>query len=307
MIHRMKDHWEQLRLSRMCRLLGMTRQAYYQNRWQQEFEGIQQELVLKQVLGIRQLHPAMGVRKIYYLLETFMSEHQIKMGRDQLFNLLSDHGLLVRKRKRRVHTTNSFHWLKKYPNLIRNFTPTAVNQLWVSDITYWQVNKSCYYISLITDAFSHKVVGYHMAETLQAIETLQALKMAVACLGGQASHLIHHSDRGIQYCSMEYINLLKSNDISISMTENGDPRENAIAERVNGILKNEYLLKKKITSTEDASNKLAETIDIYNNLRPHMSIGNKTPGKVHLSGRKNQKIWKNYPYKRSKLVNLFQD
>ncbi len=129
MIHRMKDHWEQLRLSRMCRLLGMTRQAYYQNRWQKEFEGIQQELVLKQVLGIRQLHPAMGVRKIYYLLETFMSEHQIKMGRDQLFNLLSDHGLLVRKRKRRVHTTNSFHWLKKYPNLIRNFTPTAVNQL----------------------------------------------------------------------------------------------------------------------------------------------------------------------------------
>ncbi len=110
-------------------VLGMTRQAYYQNRWQKEFEGIQQELVLKQVLGIRQLHPAMGVRKIYYLLETFMSEHQIKMGRDQLFNLLSDHGLLVRKRKRRVHTTNSFHWLKKYPNLIRNFTHTAVNQL----------------------------------------------------------------------------------------------------------------------------------------------------------------------------------
>ncbi len=177
----------------------------------------------------------------------------------------------------------------------------------MSDITYWQVNKSCYYISLITDAFSHKVVGYHMAETLQAIETLQALKMAVACLGGQASHLIHHSDRGIQYCSMEYINLLKSNDISISMTENGDPRENAIAERVNGILKNEYLLKKKIKSTEDANNKLAETIDIYNKLRPHMSIGNKTPGRVHLSGRKNQKIWKNYPYKRSKLVNLFQD
>ncbi len=133
-----------------------------------------------------------------------MLEHQINIGRDALFNLLSANNLLLRKRKRRVRTTQSFHWLKKYPNLIRDFTPTGYNQLWVSDITYWKINGYFVYISFITDAYSHKIVGYNVAETLASVETIKALKKAILDLSSSnkkddLQQLIHHSDRGVQY------------------------------------------------------------------------------------------------------------
>ena len=158
--------------------------------------------------------------------------------------LLSSNHLLVRKRKRRIQTTQSLHWLRKYPNLIREFIPTGPNQLWVSDITFWKINGGHVYISFITDAYSHKIVGFHLAETLEAVESVQALKMALSGLFmGPGGHfqLIHHSDRGVQYCSYEYVKLLQDCQVQTSMTENGDPLENAIAERLNGILKDEYL------------------------------------------------------------------
>ena len=190
-----------------------------------------------------------------------MQEHQIKMGRDALFDLLSSNHLLVRKRKRRIQTTSSFHWLRKYPNLIREFIPTEPNQLWVSDITYWKIQGGHVYISFITDAYSHKVVGFHVAETLEAVESVQALKMALSGLFMEPEghfQLIHHSDRGVQYCSSEYVKLLKDNNIQISMTENGDPLENALAERLNGILKDEYLIDSQVNSMEDARKVLAD-------------------------------------------------
>jgi len=149
--------------------------------------------------------------------------------------------LLVRKRKRKISTTNSYHRFRKYPNLIREFIPTAINQLWVSDITYWKIGEKHVYISFITDVYSHKIVGYYVAQTLETIESLQALKMALDGLKTEPTNLIHHSDRGIQYCSNSYVNLLQDYNVKISMTENGDPLENAVAERINGIIKEEYL------------------------------------------------------------------
>ena len=249
----MKDSYTKVSLVRICRLLGITRQAYYQHFWQQEATGIEESLVLSKVASIRSDHRVMGGRKLYEKLYPFFLEHQIKMGRDALFDLLAANGLLVKKKRRRFITTFSNHWLRKWPNLIREMKVTGINQLWVSDITYFKVAGDYLYISLITDAYSHKVVGYHLAETLETIETIKALQMALQQLPQNlATPLIHHSDRGVQYCSETYVKLLQDNGIGISMTENGDPLENAVAERINGILKGEYLKHYQINTLEQA-------------------------------------------------------
>lgn len=217
------------------------------------------------------------------------------------FNLLSINKLLVKKRKTRIITTQSSHWLRKYKNKIKNFTPTEANQLYVSDITYWKIGEGNAYISLITDAFSHKVVGYNIAESLEATESIKALKMAISNLNTVDYNLIHHSDRGAQYCCGEYVKLLLDNKIEISMTENGDPLENAIAERINGILKGEYLECYDIETFEEAEKLLHSVIKLYNEERPHMSIGNLTPSKVHDNNIITRKIWKNYWKKREEI------
>lgn len=249
----------------------------------------------------------MGGRKLYELLESFMLEHQIKMGRDALFDLLAANNLLVRRRKRRIHTTNSFHWLRKYPNMVIGLIPERVNQLWVSDITYWKTGSGYLYISFITDAYSHKIVGYHVAETLEAIASIRALQMALSSLKEPIKGLIHHSDRGIQYCSSDYVKLLQDNGIQISMTENGDPRENAIAERINGIIKGEYLECYQIDGIDQAKALLDEVVQLYNNERPHLSISNKKPSQIHQTNQKTSKLWKNYYSKNCTIVKLSQD
>lgn len=240
----MKNLYPKVSLGRFCRLLGVTRQAYYQHFWYREQLTFEDELIVCEVLKIRKNHRHMGGRKLYKLLQPFLLEHQIKMGRDRLFDVLFTNCLLVRRKKKQTITTNSFHRFKKYSNLIREFIPEKSNQLWVSDITYWKIETGFVYISFTTDAYSRKIVGYHLADSLQTSETIQALKMAISSFKTDIdsnSQLIHHSDRGTQYCSNEYVKLLRNNNIEISMTENGDPLENAIAERVNGIIKEEYL------------------------------------------------------------------
>jgi putative transposase len=304
----MKDMYARVSLARLCRLLGMTRQAYYQYLWQQETIGVEESIVLQQVVAMRRDHRAMGGRKLYEKLHPFLLEHQIKMGRDALFDLLAANGLLVKKRRRRHITTWSNHWLRKWPNLIREIKVTHVNQLWVSDITYWKVAGNYLYISLITDAYSRKVVGYHLAETLESVETIEALKMALkqlpACL---TQPLTHHSDRGVQYCSENYVKLLKDKSVLISMTENGDPLENAIAERMNGILKEEYLKHDKPEDKKQAKEQLDRAIKLYNEQRPHFSIGLLTPECVHSKNLITEKLWKNYYDKNRKIANPFQD
>lgn len=295
-------------LVRLCRLLGITRQAYYQHFWQQEVTGIEDGLVLQEVIALRKDHRVMGGRKLYEKLYPFLLDHGIKMGRDALFALLAANGLLVKKRRQLHVTTWSRHRFNRWPNIIRGLEIVRPNQLWVSDITYWKVNEEHLYVSLITDAYSHKVVGYHLADTLATIETIQALKMALKGLPEQmAETLIHHSDRGIQYCSESYVKLLQDNSISISMTENGDPLENAVAERMNGILKEEYLKHDHPENKEQAKQLLDRAITLYNEQRPHFSIGLLTPNRVHNKHLSTEKLWKNYYHKNSKIVNVSQD
>ena len=307
----MKSNFAHIGLAKLCGWFGITRQAYYQNNWEGVSTTLEEDLVIQQVKYIRKNHRRIGTRKLFEMMQPFLLEHSIKMGRDALFTLLSANHLLVRKRKRKIQTTNSYHWLRKYPNLIREFVPTAPNQLWVSDITYWKINTGEHlYISFITDAYSHRIVGFHVAETLETIESIQALQMALSALGAESHlQLTHHSDRGIQYCSAAYVKLLQDNNIKISMTENGDPLENAVAERINGIIKDEYLETYDIDNIKDAKGLLKAVVDLYNTERPHMSIGNLTPNHIHHSKTtiKTEKLWKNYYRKQTTFVNQLQD
>ena len=279
----------------------MTRQAFYQHFWFSEDLGIQHQLLLQQIRNIRKIHPAMGGRKIHYLLHSFLLEHQIKIGRDGLFDLMADNGLLIRKRRRKVKTTQSYHHLRKYPNLIKEWKPSSPQQLWVADITYIPVDNGFLYLSLITDAYSHKIVGFNIADNMGAVNTLKALEMALQHHRGIGG-LIHHSDRGIQYCSYEYVKLLQKHNINISMTESGDPLENALAERINGIIKHEYINHFKISSTTDGQRIVNDVVARYNNTRPHLSINMLTPTLVHDLKLPVNRNW-NRKYQNNNIVN----
>ncbi len=302
----MKNTFKDINFANLCGWFGLSRQAYYQHIKQTKKKFSHEEIILFKIHEIREKHPRLGTRKLYGKIQPLKAEHNIKIGRDALFNLLNENKLLIRKRKRRVHTTQSSHWLRKYPNLIKDIELKEKNQLWVSDITYWRIKDNFVYLSLITDAFSHKIVGWNVAETLEGLETVQALKMALSgFLREPESHfkLIHHSDRGVQYCQYQYVKLLQEHNIQISMTQTGDPRDNAVAERINGILKDEYLLDSTIETISEAKNKLTEVIDLYNNDRPHMSIGNYCPEEIHQNNQKKDKLWKTYYKKNPIFVN----
>lgn len=305
----MKRTFSHIGLAKLCGWFGITRQAYYGHSWKALEVGQEHHITISKVIEIRDRHPRIGTRKLYDMLQPFFKEQHIKIGRDALFNMLCINNLLVRKRKRRISTTNSYHRFRKYPNLIRNFTPYKSNQLWVSDITYWKMDEKHLYISFITDAYSHKIVGYQVAQTLETIESIQALKMALKGLKTAPEQLVHHSDRGIQYCSNSYVKLLQDYEIQISMTENGDPLENAIAERINGIIKEEYLHNYQVSNIKEAKELLEVVVELYNNERPHMSISNYTPNQVHES-KENlnlNKLWKNYYKNNSNIVKQEQD
>jgi transposase InsO family protein len=306
----MKSNFPRIGLAKLCGWFGISRQAYYQHTWEAISTTIEDEMIIQQVKYIRMNHRRIGTRKLYEMLQSFLLEHQIKIGRDALFDLLSTNHLLVRRRRRRIQTTNSYHRLRKYPNLIKEMKPTAKNQIWVSDITYWKLKEGHVYISFITDAYSHKIVGYHLGETMETGESIQALQMALSALGAEShQRLIHHSDRGFQYCSNQYVKMLTENGISISMTEKGDPLENAMAERINGIIKEEYLDNYDIEVVQQARELLQHSVILYNTERPHMSLGNFTPEEIHQSNEitKPEKLWKNYYQKTTTVVNLFQD
>lgn len=296
-------------LARICRWFGVTRQAYYQACWRQEERSLEHQLVLNEVRRIRSDHKRMGTIKLHEKLEPIFMDLHIKMGRDGLNNLLRQHGMLIRNKRRKYITTNSLHRYKMYPNLIRDLKPTGANQIWVSDITYWKPKNTVYYISFITDLYSHKVVGYHIATTLEAEASAKALKMALRENPRRLrKDLIHHSDRGSQYCSDLYTKILKAQEIEISMTENGDPLENAVAERINGIIKGEYLFDKKPKNLTESRTQLQIAIELYNTDRPHLSIGNLYPAQLHASAleRATIRMWKNY-YKKRSDVNLKQE
>lgn len=237
-----------------------------------------------------------GGRKLHYLINKRLPV-EMQIGRDALFSLLGDHGYLIRRRAHRVRTTHSYHHYHKYKNLIVDFVPTAAYQLFVSDITYIVAgDRVFYYLSLVTDAYSRKIVGWSISASLDITAPLEALSMALSDVPCGAC-LIHHSDRGVQYCSHAYVKKLmdaKISRVDISMTENSDPRENAIAERVNGILKTEWINDMKFDSLEDARVQIGKVINVYNNKRPHSSIGMLTPEQAHTQQGKLERKWKNY-------------
>lgn len=243
-------------------------------------------IVLTLVKDLRMDIPMLGTRKLLFMLAPQLEKHGIKLGRDQLFDLLGFHGLLIRRRKRIVKTTNSHHWLKKYPNLIKELILSAAEQLWVSDITYIRTLQGFNYLSLITDAYSRKIMGYALCETLEAIGPTQALVMAVEERQRLSPFiLIHHSDRGVQYCSTEYVDILARENIAISMTQNGSPYENALAERANGTVKNEFFPKRVYQNHKEAKKAIVKIIQTYNQKRPHASLDYLTPDPSSSEGR----------------------
>lgn len=286
-------------IRRLEDVLGFTRQGYYQY-WQRQNEQVDDDLnVLRLVRPIRRQHPRIGVRKLYSLLQDEFLERGIKLGRDAFFELLARHKMLIRRRRRKVKTTFSGHPFRKYPNLIKNLVVERPNQLWVSDITYWFTQGGCLYISLITDAYSKRIMGYNVASSLGAIHCKAALDMALKKIKKRtAKALIHHSDRGLQYCSAIYIGLLDNYHVQISMTETGDPLENPVAERVNGILKNEYLAHKAVYSLAQAELVLEQAVFLYNYKRPHLSCNMLVPDQAHKGEGKLKRRWKNYYPKR---------
>lgn len=244
---------------------------------------------------IRQKLPRVGTEKLYYMLEGTFRKHGINLGRDGLHMLLADHGLTIRKRKKRPKTTNSNHWMKKYPNLTKEFEPFEPDMLWVSDITYLSLIDNFCYLSLITDAYSRKIVGYCLYPTLSNEGCITALEMALD--HRQYAHpLIHHSDRGSQYCSKQYVHILGMNKVFISMTESGSPYENAKAERVNGILKLEHGLDRLFGSFDMAKASVDKAVLHYNEDRPHASIDFLTPNQAHHKKGILKKRWKKKTY-----------
>ena len=277
----MKNQLSGVSFNDTCRLFGKSRQAWYKIHQRGDRNRLQEELVLQWVLEIRSTLPRVGGIKLYFLIKDRLTEHNIKMGRDGLYRLLREHDLLIVPRRKYVRTTQSWHHYKKWPDLLQDYRPYGPDQVWVSDITFLRTVNGFIYLSLITDAYSRVITGYHLSQYLKASGCIAALTKALKSRRNPDTELIHHSDRGIQYCCDDYVQLLQKNDIRISMTQFGSPYDNAIAERVNGILKQEFGLDQTFKSYNEAIEPVAKAVYTYNHIRPHFSCDLKTPVQKH--------------------------
>ena len=286
-------------IAELCRLFGVSKQAYYQ--YDEDValaKAAREEFALQYIKEIRKLDPGMGGPKMWIMYQSEFGCDQ-PIGRDRFCRLMYENGLRVRLRVRKPRTTDSTHGLPTYPNLIKTFIPTAANQLWVSDITYIMIVDDEYhyhycYLSLILDAYTEEIIGWSVGPTLETTYPIEALSMALKRIEGKDVNLIHHSDRGCQYASREYINTLIDNDICISMTECGDPKDNAQAERINNTMKNELLKGMVFKSIQEVIAAVAVAVDFYNNRRPHMSIGMMTPAQAAESTGNRDMRWTSY-------------
>ncbi len=290
----MKADYEQAGIEKLCRLFGKTRHAYYDHEWREQDDFLKDELILQLIAEIRKSLPRLGTRKLQYLVNQKLEEHRLRAGRDYLFDLMAEHKLTIRSRRRRITTTNSRHWMRKYDNLIKDLVVNEPELLWVSDITYIRTGSGFAYLSLITDAYSRKIIGYNVSRDLAAEGCLDALEKALLNRTYPHKLLIHHSDRGSQYCCKQYVDLLSSNNIAISMTQNGDPYENAIAERLNGIIKSEFDLYSNAFGFEETCTLVDKSIAAYNAIRPHSSCDYLTPFEAHQKSGPLKKRWKKY-------------
>ena len=272
-------------------MFGINRQIYYRSTKRSRTSKNKAEQVVELVENIRMKMPKIGGRKLYFMLNEPLKT--LKIGRDKFFNILKANHLLITPKRSYHITTNSHHRFRKHKNLVLDYQITKPNQVWVADITYIGNRKNPSYLSLITDAYSKKIVGHHVAENLTTEGSLLALKKAINTTELKELSLIHHSDRGLQYCSDEYQKNLEKNNIKCSMTQNSDPYENAVAERINGILKQEFNIDKFDVETKIKRKIVEESIEIYNELRPHFSNHYLTPNQMHQQSKLKIKTYKN--------------
>lgn len=260
-------------------MFGISRQGYYQKqtRVRERLEELRE--VKSEVIAERVHLPRLGTRKLYYRLKKRFQDRGIKIGRDGLFAFLRSEHMLIQKYRSYHKTTNSKHWLHKHPNLLGNRRLSRPNEIWVSDITYIETKEKVSYLSLLTDAYSRKIVGHHLHGSLHTDGVAAALKKAIKSEKINQP-LIHHSDRGLQYCSSQYQQILRKHGIIPSMTDGYDCYQNAMAERINGILKEEFLIVKP-ADMEQARILIDQSIKIYNERRPHLSLNYLTPNQVH--------------------------
>jgi transposase InsO family protein len=269
-------------ISGLCKHANMTRQNYYSLRKSRTKNRIDKDFILFLIRNERKVQPRIGTRKLHKIIEDDLSRNNIKIGRDRLFDVLRSESMLIEKKKAFTpKTTDSKGNLKNYINLLELYEPTAPNHVWVSDITYIRTEEGFVYACLVTDLFSRKIVGAHIGDTMKAKDVLKALNMAIKTLP-KNKFPIHHSDRGSQYYSKKYTKRLKRRGLSISLTGDNHCYDNAVAERVNGILKDEYNLDMTFTTKKDAYRALWNAVEIYNTRRPHMSLNYQIPGNVHM-------------------------
>lgn len=264
----------------LCKKAGMSRQNFYKARKQRQRKAVNEKLVKELVNVERAIQPRIGGLKLHKILREELAEAGVRLGRDRFFKVLGNQGLLLERLPKAPRTTNSRHSLPVFTNQVKDLVLTGPNQAWAGDITYIRIKEEFLYLSLITDMSSRKIVGYHLGRTLETQDTLKALEMALKGKP-ESTFPIHHSDRGSQYCSHEYVKELKANNMPISMTEERHCAENALAERVNGILKQEYFLSCEFHTMEQALAAVVEAIHLYNTRRLHRSLAFCTPDQVH--------------------------
>ena len=251
-----------------------------------------EQIVVELLYQLGEELPVANTPAVYKILKPILRDHGIKIGRDAVHEIRARHGLLHRKRRKTVRTTNSYHRFRKYTNQIKGLEIVRSEQVFVSDITYLRVGDGFNFLSLVSDAYSRKIMGYCLHPTLEAEGCIRALQMSMGHRSFPSVDLIHHSDRGIQYCCDDYITLLSEYNIIPSMTENSDPRENAIAERLNGILKKNFALKQTFADADVAQEAVAKAVKNYNELRPHSSVSMLTPAAAHLYEGELKRMWK---------------
>lgn len=285
-----------------CYLFGIDRQVYYRKIRRKATKQSKATEVISMVQDIRKIMPRIGTRKLYYLLLARLQ--LMNIGRDKFFDILrANHLLILPKRSYHV-TTNSHHHFRKHQNRILDLEINRPDQVWVSDITYIGKRDNPCYLSLVTDAYSKKIMGYYVADNMNTESSIIALKMAFKNRKNKHLPLIHHSDRGIQYCANEYQKELYKNKILCSMTQNSDPYENAVAERVNGILKQEFFIDKYNQKAEIMKQVVKEAIDVYNEIRPHYSNHMLTPNQMHLQNLIKMRTYKTKNSSKPKLATV---
>ena len=280
-------------------MFGIDKQVYYRKIRRKISKQNKAEEVVLMVNDIRKTMPRLGTRKLYYLL--YDKLQLMKIGRDKFFDILRANHLLIQPKRSYHVTTNSHHRFRKHQNRILNLEINRPEQVWVSDITYIGKRDNPCYLSLVTDAYSKKIMGYYVATNLNTESSLLALKMALKQRKHKTLSLIHHSDRGLQYCANEYQKELNRNRVLCSMTQNSDPYENAVAERINGVLKQEFLTNKYNQKAEIMKQVVKEAVDTYNQLRPHYSNYMLTPNQMHMQ---NQIKMRTYKTKNSSKLTL---